>query len=359
MRNIKIALGKNSYEIRIGSGILNQTGSWLKELGFSGKLVVITDDTVMKLYGDLLRQNLVKDGFSLTMLAVPAGEEQKSLETAARLYQELTDAHAERNTPILALGGGVIGDLAGFVAATFMRGLPFIQIPTTLLAQIDSSIGGKVAVDHGQLKNMIGVFYQPVMVIADTVTLKTLPESEIANGLAEIIKSAAIRNKNLFSFLEKNMGRLKSLEESTLEEVVFQTAKIKTEVVSQDERDAGLRNILNYGHTIGHAVEAVSDFGITHGHAVALGMAAAAEISRRMGMLGGNEVQRLMQLIEAAGLPTRLPDLNIDAVLTAMQHDKKVKDEKIRFVLLQDIGKAMVTDNVSPALVREVLESES
>jgi len=269
MRKVKVELGTNSYEIYVGSGLLAQTGRWLKESGFSGKLVIITDPTVKGLYGEALNQSLDKDGFSVITLLVPEGEEQKSLETAGRLYHELTNCYAERTTPILALGGGVIGDLAGFVAATYQRGVPLIQIPTTLLAQVDSSIGGKVAVDHGQLKNKIGAFYQPRLVIADINTLKTLPTNELANGLAEVIKSAAIRNKEFFAFLEKNLDRIKSLDEGALEEIVFQSVKIKTEIVEKDERDLGLRSILNYGHTIGHAIESVSDFKVEHGRSIA------------------------------------------------------------------------------------------
>jgi len=350
-----VELGSNSYEMRVGNGLLTRTGLWLKEKGFSGKAVIITDATVKDLYGDALSQGLTNAGFKVTTLEVPAGEEQKSLETAGRLYHELTSAHAERTTPILALGGGVIGDLAGFVAATYMRGVPLIQIPTTLLAQVDSSIGGKVAVDHGQLKNTIGVFYQPRLVISDIDTLKTLPATELANGLAEVIKSAAIRNKVFFSYLESTLERIKSLDVAVLEETVFQTARIKAEIVEKDEKDLGLRSILNYGHTIGHAVESASDFQLQHGKAVAIGMTAAARISSRMGILDENEVVRLTNIIEKADLPIEMPNLKIDDILQAMKHDKKVLQDKVRFVLLKSIGNAFVTDEVSPSLVEEVL----
>ncbi len=355
MRKIKVELGSNSYEMRVGAGLLARTGLWLKEKGFSGKAVIITDTTVKGLYGDALSQGLTNAGFKVTTLEVPAGEEQKSLETAGRLYHELTSAHAERTTLILALGGGVIGDLAGFVAATYMRGVPLIQIPTTLLAQVDSSIGGKVAVDHGQLNNTIGVFYQPKLVISDIDTLKTLPATELANGLAEVIKSAAIRNKIFFSYLESTLGRIKSLDVAVLEETVFQTARIKAEIVEKDEKDLGLRSILNYGHTIGHAVESASDFQLQHGKAVAIGMTAAARISNRMGILDENEVVRLKNIIEKAGLPTEMPNLKIEDILQAMKHDKKVLQDKVRFVLLKSIGNAFITDEVSPSLVEEVL----
>ena len=358
MRKVKVELGANSYEIYVGSGLLAQVGHWLKKNGFSGKLVIITDPRAKKLYGDALNQSLTKDGFSVTTLQVPEGEEQKSLETAGRLYHELTNCHAERTTPILALGGGVIGDLTGFVAATYMRGVPLIQIPTTLLAQVDSSIGGKVAVDHGQLKNKIGAFYQPRLVISDMDTLKTLPPNELANGLAEVIKSAAIRNKKFFAFLETNLDRIKSLDESALEETVFQTVQIKAEVVEKDERDLGLRNILNYGHTIGHAIETVSDFKVGHGNAVAIGMLAAARISNKMGILDKNDLGRLKGIIEKAGLPTEMPDLQIEKIIQAMKHDKKVLRDKIRFVLLKSIGSAFITDEVNLSLVEKVLVNE-
>ncbi len=355
MRRIKVKLGKNSYEIRVGSGLLAQTGRWLKENGFSGRLVIITDPTVKGLHGDALNHNLTKEGFGVITLLVPEGEDQKSLETAGRLYCELTGVYAERTTPILALGGGVIGDLAGFVAATYMRGVPLIQLPTTLLAQVDSSIGGKVAVDHGQLKNRIGAFYQPKLVIAEIDTLKTLPARELANGLAEVIKSAAIRNREFFAFLETNIERIKSLDVEALDEVVFQTARIKAEVVEQDERDLGLRNILNYGHTIGHAIESVSDFGVEHGGAVAIGMLAAARISNKMGILDEKETARLKNIIEKAGLPTEIPNLKVGEIIQAMRYDKKVLQDRIRFVLLKSIGSAFITDEVNLSLVEEVL----
>jgi len=352
MRKIKVKFG---YEIRVGSGLLTQTGHWLAEDGFSGRVVIITNPTVQGLYGDSLCQSLTGEGFSVTMVLVPEGEEQKSLETAGRLYHELTSSYAERTTPILALGGGVVGDLAGFVAATYLRGVPLIQIPTTLLAQVDSSIGGKVAVDHDQLKNRIGAFYQPRLVVADTDTLKTLPARELANGLAEVIKSAAIRNKEFFAFLEENITRIKALDEVVIEETVFQTVRIKAEVVEKDERESGLRGILNYGHTIGHAIETTSDFKVPHGGAIAIGMLAAARISNRMGVLDEGALVRLKNIIEQADLPVELPALKIAEVMQAIKHDKKVLWDKVRFALLRSIGEAFITDEVSPSLVDEVL----
>jgi len=358
MKKVKVELGSNSYEVRVGAGLLARTGLWLKEKGFSGKATIITDTTVKGLYGGALNQGLTNAGFNVTTLEVPAGEEYKSLETAGRLYHELTSSYAERATPVLALGGGVIGDLAGFVAATYMRGVPLIQIPTTLLAQVDSSIGGKTAVDNGQLKNTIGAFYQPRLVIADIDTLKTLPEAELVNGMAEVIKSAAIRNRHFFHFLDLNLGNARLLNAAVLEEIVLETARIKAEIVEKDERDLGLRSILNYGHTIGHALETVSNFQIKHGQAVAIGMVAAARISHKMGTLDEREVIRLTDVIKKAGLPTEMPDLSMEEIIAAMKHDKKVVQNKVRFVLLKSIGEAFITDQASLSLVEEVLAGQ-
>jgi len=355
MREVKVRLGTNSYAIHIGSELLMQTGRQLKENEFTDKLVIITNPIVKGLYGDALKQNLIAEGFRITILQVPDGEEQKSLEVAGRLYSELTDFYAERMTPILALGGGVIGDLAGFVAATYLRGVPLIQIPTTLLAQVDSSIGGKVAVNHGQLKNKIGTFYQPRLVISDISTLRTLPTKVLIDGLAEVIKSAVIGDTELFAFLEKNLDEVKSLDEGALEEVVFQSARIKAEIVEKDEKDLGLRSILNYGHTVGHAIESASDFKMEHGEAVAIGMLAAARISNKMGILDKNELIRLKRVIKRAGLPTQMPNLEVEKLIQAMEHDKKVLRGKIRFVLPESIGSVFITDEVSLSLVKEVL----
>jgi 3-dehydroquinate synthase len=356
MKKVRVRLGINSYDILIGSGLLTKTGARLKEIGFSDKLVIITDSTVKRLYGDTLNQTLVASGFEPLLLEVPEGEEQKSLEMAGKLYYELTDFYAERTTPILALGGGVIGDLTGFVAATYMRGVPLIQIPTTLLAQSDSSIGGKVAVNHGQLKNKIGAFYQPRLTISDIVTLKTLSPRELSDGLAEIIKHGAIMDEEFFSYLEENLDKVKSLDDRVLEMIVFRSAKLKARVVEKDELDLGLRNILNYGHTIGHAIESVSGLKVWHGEAVAIGMLAEARISNKLGILKENEMNRLKEVIARAGLPTQIPALELEGIIQAMKHDKKILQGKIRFVLPRTIGEAFITEEVSPSLVEEVLQ---
>jgi len=356
MKKVGVELGDRSYEVHIGAGLLERLGLRLKEKGYSGRAVIITDTSIGGLYADTVSRGLVVAGFAVTLLEVPPGEEQKSLATAAGLYDKLTEALAERTTPVLALGGGVVGDLAGFAAATYKRGLPLAQVPTTLLAMVDSSIGGKTAVDYGRLKNLVGVFYQPVMVAADIDTLKTLPANELTNGLAEVIKAAAAGDAGLFKFLETNIQKARELQPEVLEKIISGAVRIKTEIVTKDEREEkGPRLLLNFGHTVGHAIESVSGFGLKHGQAVAIGMMAAAKISNRMGLLAVNEVGRLEKLITAAGLPVTMPALDMEAVMEAMRHDKKVKGDKIRFVLLKSIGNAFLSDGVDPALVREVL----
>jgi len=355
MKKVDVRLGKSSYEIHIGPGILSGVGNQLKESGFSDKLIIITNPVVNRLYGEALEQNLTREGFKVAILQVPDGEEQKSLETAGRLYHELSNLYAERTTPILALGGGVIGDLAGFVAATYLRGVPLIQVPTTLLAQVDSSIGGKVAVNHGQLKNEIGAFYQPRLVVSDINTLRTLPPKELANGLAEVIKSAVVWDEEFFTYLEANLDRIKSRDNRVLEETVFRPAKIKAEIVEKDEGDLGLRNILNYGHTIGHAIESAAGFKVGHGEAVAIGMLVAARISNRLGILDINEITRLKNLINRANLTAETPNLELDKIIQAVRHDKKILGGRVRFVLPRAIGDVFITDEVSPSLVEEVL----
>jgi 3-dehydroquinate synthase len=355
MKKIDVRLGQNSYSVYIGTGILSQTGQRLKESGYSGKAVIITNPVVMKLYGNLVKVSLIEAGYKTTILEVPDGEEYKSLESAGKLYQQLAEFGAERSTVILALGGGVIGDLAGFVAATYMRGVPLVQLPTTLLAQCDSSIGGKTAVNHGLLKNEIGAFYQPKMTVADISTLKTLPMEELTGGLAEVIKYAVIKDEQFFIYLEKHLDLIKALDDNVLETIVAKSAQIKIEVVEIDEKDTGLRNILNFGHTVGHAVESVTNFQIAHGQAVAIGMVAAANIAAELDILDSGNVVRLKSLLEKAGLTTKLPLTEVKPVMQAMRYDKKVQSGKIRFVLPRAIGQVFITDNVSPAIVEKVL----
>ncbi|MDD5339038.1 MAG: 3-dehydroquinate synthase [Dehalococcoidales bacterium] len=358
MIKIWVELGKNSYSICIGSELLAQVGGWMKERGLSGKAVIITDSNVGPLYADVLRQGLVGAGFDYALIEVPAGEAQKTLESAGRLYQNLAENFTERTSIVLALGGGVIGDLAGFVASTYMRGVPLVQVPTSLLAMVDSAVGGKTAVDHHNLKNMIGTFYQPRMVIADVSVLKTLPEAELSNAMGEVIKYGVIRSRGFFEFLLKNMAKAMAHDVGVLETIVRENTRIKVLVVEVDEHETGPRAILNFGHTIGHALEAVTDFQVRHGEAVAIGMMSAARLSRRLGFLQARDIELLDRLILLAGLPVNLPPLNYarqEKLLESIKHDKKVRDGKIRFVLLRNLGEAFVTDKVDVELIREVL----
>ena len=355
MEKVTVKLSAGSYDVVIGAGLLKQAGARLKKLGFSGKAVIVMDSKVKRLYGNALKQNLTADGFDVLLIDLPQGEEQKSLETAAGLYEKLSEFRAERNTPILALGGGVIGDLTGFVAATYMRGVPLIQVPTTLLSQGDSSIGGKTAVNHGRLKNMVGAFYHPRLTISDIETLGSLGQRELSDGLSEIIKHGVILDADFFSYLEKNMSEIKAFDKPVLEHIVARSAAIKTGVVEKDELDLGLRNILNFGHTVGHAIESVSKLKVWHGEAVAIGMLVEADISARLGKLSSKELDRIKAVITGAGLPTRIPALPIKEMITAMTHDKKVSQGKIKFVLPEKLGKVIITDEVKPSLVEEVL----
>ncbi len=355
MKKAQLKLGNNSYDIHIGAGILDQIGHWLEGILFTERLVIITNPIVKNLYGDIVEAGLSEKGFAVDTVIVSDGEEQKSLQTAGRLYRELAECHAERATPILALGGGVIGDLAGFVAATYLRGVPLVQIPTTLLAQVDSSIGGKVALDHGRLKNKIGAFYQPRLVISDIDTLKTIGVRQFSSGLAEVIKYGVIRDRGFFDYLEDNVERIREFHSETVEETVFRSASIKAEVVEKDERDTALRAILNFGHTVGHAIETVSGFEINHGEAVAIGMLAEARISCAMSILKRDELARLEGLVERAGLPTGLSGPQMDRMKEAMKHDKKVLRGKVRFVLPKSIGRVFITDRVDMSLVEEAI----
>jgi 3-dehydroquinate synthase len=358
LRTVRVRLGKRSYQARIGHDLLGQAGKWLRELVPAGeKAALITNPAVDSLYGVLLKQGLEKQGFKTATLLVPEGEEHKSLDTAAKLYAGLQAVHAERSTPILAMGGGVIGDLAGFVAATYMRGLPLVLLPTTLLAQVDSSLGGKTAVDHGPVKNNIGVFHQPLLVIADTFTLRSLPQAEVSNGLAEVIKYGMIHDCAFFNLLEKNMQKIRAFEDPLLEDIVARSAAIKAGIVTKDERDTGLRNILNFGHTIGHAVESASNFKIRHGQAVATGMVKASAIACRLGIFPHRQLERLKNLLLQAGLPVTMPRVEMSRVIKAMEHDKKVQNGKIRFILPRSIGKVFISNDVSFALAVEVMES--
>jgi 3-dehydroquinate synthase len=355
MKTVEVKLSNRNYVIRIGTGLIEQAGEILTQTGLSGKAVIITDTTVGGIYGNRLQEGLKSGGFKSTILEVPAGEEQKSLETAGRLYKELANQYIDRTTPVLALGGGVIGDLAGFVAATYMRGVPLVQIPTTFLAQGDSSIGGKVAVNHESLKNIIGTFYHPRHTISDLNTLRTLNSREVIDGLSEIIKHSIILDNDLFTYLEQHIDNIMTFDMDVLETIISRSAQIKANVVEKDELDLGIRNILNYGHTVGHAVESVSKMKVWHGEAVAIGMIAEARISNKLNILYDVDLIRLKNLIVKMGLPVSVPYLDPEVLMSTMQHDKKTAYGKLKMALPKSIGEAVIVDNVDPELVKEVL----
>jgi 3-dehydroquinate synthase len=349
---VRHALGE--YPVVIGSNLENKLVTWLSRSRLGPRLVLLSHPEIMQLYGWSLIQELHKGGFEVIALTVPSGEENKSLEETGRLYCELSRNLIERGTPLLALGGGVIGDLGGFVAATYMRGIPLVQIPTTLLAQVDSSIGGKTAVNCGNLKNQVGVFYPPRAVFSDLKVLTTLPPEQINNGIAEMLKCGVVKQPRLFSLLEKRMESVKALDNRLIGEAVLLAASVKTDIVSRDEREKGLRQVLNLGHTVGHAVESVTDFGISHGSAVAIGLAAACRIANRLKLLHAAELGRIIGVINLAGLPSSLPDIDPSAILGAMKHDKKSVHGKLKFVLPVHIGQVVVR-NVEPEIIAEVL----
>lgn len=340
----------------VGAGALMLTGEELSRLGYSGTVVVVTDEHVAGLFAEAVGRSLTASGCRPEFIVVPPGEAQKSLDTAGMMYGRLNEIGVERSTPLVALGGGVVGDLTGFVAATYFRGLPLVHVPTTLLAQVDSSIGGKVAVNHGRLKNNVGAFHQPAAIIADTSCLAHLPEREFGNGLAEVIKSAAIRDEAFFRYLEADMDRVLSRDQQALEHIVSVTARIKASVVEEDEKDTGLRNILNYGHTVGHGIESASSFSLCHGECVAMGMVVAGHIAAALGDAAASDVQRQKDLLLRAGLPVSVPmQVKPEAVMSAMTRDKKIAKGRLRFVLLTRVGEVVMRNDVPMDLVQEAL----
>jgi 3-dehydroquinate synthase len=336
--NISIKSRDCSYKIIIEPGCISKITEYLKRKPLGNRYAIITDSNVRRLYGDKLLKGLKKSGIAADIIDFPAGEEQKTRKTKEDIEDKMHALGLGRDSCILALGGGVVGDVAGFVAATFDRGINYIQIPTTLLAQVDSSVGGKVGVNTPNGKNLIGVFYQPKLVFIDTNTLKSLPEKEIKNGLAEIIKYGIIYDKVFFESLENNIERIRQLKTDYLVKAIFRSCEIKAEVVSKDEKEYNLRSILNYGHTIGHAVEKCSDYAYTHGEAVAIGMRYVGMLAARIGSWSHKELERQNKLLKRAGLPIRLPKIKAEELIEVMRVDKKVKSGDIMMVLPRGIG---------------------
>jgi 3-dehydroquinate synthase len=341
VQTLQVDVGHSQYPIVIGPGLLGDRAV-LDPLVTGRDLCVVTNTTVAPLYLERLRATL--SGRRIAECVLDDGEQHKTLATVGRVVDRLVEAKVNRDTTVLALGGGVVGDIAGFAAAIYQRGVGYVQIPTTLLAQVDSSVGGKTGVNHPGGKNLIGAFHQPLAVIADTTTLSTLPDREMRAGLAEVIKYGCVWDPILFDWLELNIGPIARRDAAALEYAIARSCEIKAAVVAQDERETGVRALLNFGHTFGHAIEAATRFATyLHGEAVALGMLMAATLSQRLGLLDGEENQRIHDLVARAGLPTAAPRIGVARAFELMQMDKKVLAGQVRLVLLTRIGRAVVT----------------
>ncbi len=357
MHSLNVALGERSYPIHIGCGLLAD-GALLAPHLKQKKAVVVTNTTVAPLYLARLLDALAQSGVKAESVILPDGEQYKTWETLNLIFDALLGSHCERSTPLIALGGGVIGDMGGFAAACYQRGMPFIQAPTTLLSQVDSSVGGKTAINPPLGKNMIGAFYQPRLVLADLSTLDTLPDRELAAGLAEVIKYGLIRDPEFFVWLENHLDALLARDKEALAHAVARSCANKAEVVAADERETGERALLNLGHTFGHAIETGLGYGAwLHGEAVAAGTLIAAELSARLGWLTADDVGRIERIFVRAGLPVHGPKLGAARYLELMRHDKKVQDGKLRLVLLERIGRAVVADTVSEADIAAAIEA--
>lgn len=344
MQSFRVELGANAHEVHVGAGLLDDLGALATRAGLRpGRAALVTDSNVAKLYAARAIDSLKRAGFAPEVIEIAPGEASKSLAALAMLYDRMTAAEIDRAGAVFALGGGVVGDLAGFAAASYLRGIAIVQVPTTVVAQVDSSLGGKTGVNHPRAKNLIGAFYQPRAIIADVATLASLPEREYREGFAEVIKYGAIMDAAMLSDLERDLDRIAARESAILEAVVARSLRHKAAIVASDERESGLRKILNFGHTLGHALEASAGYGrYLHGEAVAIGMVAAAALSEKHGGLSADEAARLVRLIARAGLPTAMPpDAPHDAAfVSAIRLDKKRADGGIEFVLLDRLGHA-------------------
>jgi 3-dehydroquinate synthase len=358
MKTVAVALAQRSYPIHIGADALGKL-STLPSIQAASSLVLVTNHTVQALYGEAVIVALQPMGKALTVVTLPDGEAYKTAKQLDTIYTAMLQARCDRKCVIVALGGGVVGDVAGYAAATYMRGIAFVQVPTTLLAQVDSSVGGKTAVNHPLGKNMIGAFYQPQAVLADSAVLKTLPAREIAAGLAEVIKYGCIVDAPFFAWLESNIVALNALDSGAIAHAVQRSCELKAEVVAQDETessDKNIRALLNFGHTFGHAFESVLGYGTwLHGEAVGFGMICAAMLSRELGLIEQAQVQRITALVAATHLPTAWPSqVSVDAAIAAMQIDKKTEHGTLKFIVLDDIGRCHVR-SVDEAVVRRVI----
>ncbi|MCK9364668.1 MAG: 3-dehydroquinate synthase [Syntrophales bacterium] len=370
MRKLELTLKKSrddSYQINIGEGILDWAGMTLGKSGTASHCVVVTDSTIDALHGERVQKALEKAGLRIERIVLPPGEETKTMASVLEVAERLISLGADRQTLLVALGGGVIGDLTGFVASLYMRGIPFVQMPTTLLAQVDSSIGGKTGVDAVSGKNILGTFYQPQGVFIDTEFLKTLPDAIFRSGFAEVIKYGAIENPSLLKDIEKAAGKNGLRDSSFLTSIVIEACRIKKSIVELDEREGGLRRILNFGHTIGHAVEATSGYKLSHGEAVAIGMAAAARLSEKLHGLPAGDGERIKSVLRAVGFQYMIPaGIDIDAILARLSMDKKAElnvheggGKIINFVMIRRLGKPFIQGGIREEILRETLEELS
>jgi 3-dehydroquinate synthase len=358
VRQIRVDLGARSYAVLVGTGLLDAAGRECARLGLGHRVAVVTQAAVAD-HAGRVAASLEAAGFAATVVTVPEGESAKSVEQASALWDAFLGAGLDRGSAVVAVGGGVVGDLAGFAAATYMRGIALVQVPTTLLAQVDASVGGKVAVNHPRAKNLAGAFHQPRLVLVDPATLGTLPEREYRSGLAEVVKTGAALNAELFALVEARVADVRRREPELLAALIATCCAEKATIVQQDEREeSGLRMVLNYGHTVGHALEALAGYRVwRHGEAVSVGIVAAAHLGTRRGLAGPAVAARQVDLLEALGLPTRFTGPTPAEVAAALARDKKARDGRVPFVLLKALGRAEVCSDVPSEVVRDVLES--
>jgi 3-dehydroquinate synthase len=357
MKTLNVTLKDHRYPIMVGKGVLADSGKYLLKQGFRTPPIIISNPTVMRLHGAKLLQSLQSVYETVPVIKIEDGERFKNHATLMKIYDGMFRVHANRRSWILAFGGGVVGDIAGFAAATFMRGIPFVMIPTTLLSQVDSSIGGKVAVNVVQGKNLIGAFHQPSAVLSDSEVLGTLPKRELASGLHEVIKCAAISSKPLLRYLEQKLPEILQCQTKALEHIILAAARIKADVVAVDEKETGLRMILNFGHTVGHAFEAATDFRkFKHGEAVAWGMIAVLEYCREVELLRAEESTRLIQLIRRVGSLPSISGIPFNTLWEALMHDKKFRKGEIRMVFLQSLGKAAIYNGIEISALQDFLQ---
>ena len=353
MRTLKVNLEDRSYPIYIGNDVSLDNELYLKHIT-SKKIALVTNEQIADLH--LTEISRILDSFDLKILVLPEGEDVKNLETVEKAVEFLSDNGLDRDSSIIAFGGGVIGDITGFVAASYMRGIKFLQVPTTLLAQVDSSVGGKTGVNITKGKNLIGAFYQPSAVIADTNYLSTLQPRRFTEGLAEVIKYGLIRDHGFFKWLGENTDKILALEPEVMAHLIEKCCQIKAEIVSEDEREGSVRAILNYGHTFGHAIESLTNYNLySHGEAVAIGMVMAASMSERMGILSRDDKEGIIKLLDSVNLPTKRPDLDQNVFLESMKRDKKAQDGEIRLILLDGIGNAIISNDYPNEILIETI----